>query len=411
MPVVLYKNIGLSDIDTGGQTSTVGEPSLANAGRQVFFSGNWYATKSLDAANTWIFVNPYNTLPSVNGGFCCDQTIIYERSRDILVWILQYVEQGGTNTLRVAVQQNPTLNNNDWYWWDFQPEHVNSNWDGEWFDYNHAATSDNFLYVGSNVFTATTDIFTRSVLFRFPLDALANGTTLNYSYYSTVNNFSLRCVQGARDIMYFGSHNDTSQIRVFSWPENSNSVTSSDVNVSQWSSNLNYSATGPDNNNWLSRCDPRITGAWVAKGVIGFAWSANRINNRPFPHIRVVRIDEATKSVIDEPDIWNQNYAFAYPALCPNARGDVGISLFRGGGTIHPGHVVGTRKAGGSTWHLKATRNGTNGPNDGKWGDYLDICQYSDRGYSWYASGFTLQGGGNRTAIEPRVVRFGYRGT
>ncbi len=409
MPVVLYKNSGLPDTATNNQTSTVGEPSLANIGREVFFSGNWYSAKSFDSGSTWDFVSPYNTLPTVDGGFCCDQTIIYEQSRDILVWILQYVKQGSANTLRVAVQQNPTLNNGDWYWWDFQPKDVDSAWNGEWFDYNHAATSDNFLYVGSNVFTTATDQFTRAVLFRFPLDALANGTTLNYSYYSTTDNFSLRCVQGARSVMHFGSHNSTSQIRLFSWPEDSNSITQSDVNIRPWSSNQNYSAPGPDNKNWLGRCDPRITGAALANGVVTFAWSANRMNNRPFPHVRVVRIDESTKQLIDEPDIWNRNYAFAYPALCPNARGDVGISLFRGGNTIHPGHVVGVRTATGNSWNLQATRNGTHGPSDGKWGDYLDICQYSDSGNSWYASGFTLQGGGGRTNIEPRVVRFGYR--
>ncbi len=42
--LVLFRNIGLSDTDTGGQTSTVGEPSLANNGQQLFVTGNWYAT-------------------------------------------------------------------------------------------------------------------------------------------------------------------------------------------------------------------------------------------------------------------------------------------------------------------------------------------------------------------------------
>ena len=409
MPVVLYRNSSLSDTASNNQTSTVGETSLANAGSRVFFSGNWYASKSLNSGSSWSFVDPYSTLPAADGGFCCDQTIIYEQSRDLLIWILQYVTKDGTNTLRIAVQKNPTLNNSDWYWWDFQPQGVNSDWSGEWFDYNHAATSNNFLYVGSNVFNATTDVFTRAVLFRFPLDALASGTGLSYSYYSTSDNFSLRCVQGARDVMHFGSHNNVNQLRVFSWPENASSISQNDVNVSRWSSNPTYSASGPDGNNWLSRCDPRITGAWLANGVMGFAWSANSINSRPFPHVRVVRINESTKSLVDEPDIWSRNYAFAYPALAPNARGDVGISLFRGGNTIHPGHVVGVRTAAGNSWNLQATRNGSNGPNDSKWGDYLDICQYSDSGNSWYASGFTLQGGGNRTNIEPRVVRFGYR--
>ena len=85
-------------------------------------------------------------------------------------------------------------------------------------------------------------------------------------------------------------------------------------------------------------------------------------------------------------------------------------SLFRGGGPIHPGHVVGAFNDTTDRWDLRATRNGSDGPNDGKWGDYLGINRYSNRGNSWFASGYTLQGGGNRSDIDPQVVQFGFRG-
>jgi hypothetical protein len=409
MPVVLYRNIGLTDIDTGGQTSTVGEPSVANIANRILYSGNWYATKSFDSGQTWTLVDPFSALPPVDGGFCCDQTIIFESSRNIMVWLLQYIKQNGTNTLRVAISPGATLQNNDWYWWDLTPEGVNPDWDGEWFDYNHAATSENFLYVGTNVFNAANDLFTRSVLFRFPLDALANATPLNYSYFSTTDNFSLRCAQGAGDVMYFGSHNTTAQIRVYAWPENGNGISFNDINITPWSLNMPYSAPGPDNRNWLGRCDPRITGGAVADGTIMFAWTVNALGNRPLPHVRVVRINAADMTVINEPDIWSANHAYAYPALSPNRRDMIGISLFRGGGDSHPGHVVGVRDEGQGTWVLRASQNGTDGPIDGKWGDYLGIAPFSETGYSWFACGYTLQGGGDRTDIEPRAVQFWYR--
>jgi hypothetical protein len=409
MPIVLYKNIGLKDADTGGQTSTVGEPNVANRGGKIFYTGNWYATRSSDGGHNWDLLSPYNALPPVDGGFCCDQTLIYERSCNILVWLLQYVEKNGTNTLRVAVNPGATLGDNDWHWWDFKPEGVNSDWAGEWFDYNHVATSNNFLYVGTNVFRASNDRFTRSVLFRLPLDTLASGGALNYSYFTTSDNFSLRCTQGARDVMYFGSHNTRSQIRVFSWPENANAISTSNIDITQWNFNPPYTAPGPDGNNWLSRGDPRITGAMVARNVLTFAWTVNASGNRKQPHVRVVRIDAGNMSLLDEPDIWNSNVAFAYAALCPNRRGDTGITLFYGGGNSYPGHVVGVRDEGSGKWDLKATRIGTDGPGDGKWGDYLGIVPNSDYGNTWFASGYTLRGGDSRSDIEPRVVQFGYR--
>jgi hypothetical protein len=409
MPIVLYKNVGLPHVATGGQTSTVGEPNVANRGNRIFFSSNWYATRSLDGGQTWRLMDPFSALPTVNGGFCCDQTLIYERSRDVLVWLLQYVKQNGTNTLRIAINRRATLDDGDWHWWDFTPEGVNSDWAGEWFDYNHAATSDNYLYVGTNVFKAATDRFTRSVLFRFPLDTLANASALDYAFFSTSTHFSLRCAQGARDVMYFGSHNTASQIRTFSWPEGATAISFNDVDITPWSRAMPYRAPGPDGRNWLGRCDPRITGAMVANGVLTFAWTANASGARPWPHVRVVCIDAASMGLLNEPDIWNERYALAYPALSPNGRGVTGITLFRGGGEFHPGHVVGVFDEDRGVWVLKATRSGSDGPADGKWGDYLGIAAYSDYGNTWFAGGYTLQGGGNRNNIEPRLVRFGYR--
>lgn len=406
MTIVFLKNFGLTGNDTNGQTSTVGETNIANNGRQFFFTGNWYTTRSLDNGATWSYSSSINTLPSASGGFCCDQTVIYEASRDILVWVLQYQRRDNSNTVRIAVKHGKTLGDDDWHWWDFRPEQVNPNWTGEWFDYNHLATSNNFLYLGTNMFKVTGNDFTRHVIFRFPLDPLVDGSLLSYSYFSGEGKFSIRCVQGATDTMYFACHETTSQLRVYSWPENSTKVTSTLVDVTKWQRG-NYSAPGPDGNEWLSRTDDRITGAWVANGVIGFAWSANRDgNDRPFPFVRVVRLVEANKILIDEPDIWNSKYAFAYPATCPNKRGDVGIALCRGGGPIHPSHVVGAFNPDTLSWELKGTRNGTHGPDDFKWGDYVDIKQFSGNGLSWVANGFVLRDGPNRRNIEPRLVQF-----
>lgn len=408
--LVLFQNSGLTDADTGGQTSTVGEPSLANNGQQIFVTGNWYATRSLDNGTSWDFVSPFNFLPPASGGFCCDQTLLYDHSRDLMFWILQYIEQNNTNTLRVAVKRGATLGNNDWYWWDFRPETVNAQWQNEWFDYNHAALSNDYLYVVSNAFSTLNDAWTRSVVLRLPLDTLADESSLNYNYFQSTTNFSLRCVQGARDVMYFGSHNTNRQIRVFSWPENANTASVNDVDVSFWRGGT-YTAPGPDGNDWLSRCDPRITGAWVANGVIGFMWTANRMmGSRPLPYVRVVRLDADSKAVIDEPDIWSADFAYAYPDACPNDRGHIGITLFRGGGNRHPGHVIGVwDDFSNNTWSLLGTHDGTHGPTDSKWGDYLTCRRHAPDGLTWIATGFTLQGGSSRTNIEPRIVHFGRR--
>jgi hypothetical protein len=407
--LVIFRNIALTDADTGGQTSTVGEPSVANNGAHIFVTGNWYATASVDGGASWNFVSPFNTLPAADAGFCCDQTALYDPGRDLLFWILQYITRNHSNTLRIAVKRGATLGNSDWYWWDFRPAGVNSAWTREWFDFNHAALGRDYLYVTTNAFTTTTpERFTRCVVLRLPLDTLADGSSLDYRYFQTEQNFSLRATPGARDVMYFASHNNTRQLRLFTWPEAADTASFTDIAVTPWREGA-MRASGPDGRNWLARSDSRITAGWLARAMIGFAWTANTTTGRPLPYVRVVRIDERSRTVIDEPDIWKTDFAYAYPDTCPNDAGDIGITLFRGGGSIHPGHVVGIFDDATRRWRLASTRTGTHGPADSKWGDYLAIRRRSPDGLTWLATGFTLQGGGGFADIEPRIVHFGWR--
>ena len=405
--LAIFRNVAIPSAVTGVQTSTVGEPSVGNGGRQIFYTGNWYAAQSVNNAATWSPVNPFTTPPPADGGFCCDQTVIYDQSRDLTIWLLQYIKKNNTNTLRIAVKRGVGATPFD-YFYDLKPGSVNPAWAAEWFDYNSAALSNNFLYVTTNAFDGVADNFRRSVVFRISLDLLAAGTAMSYNNFSTTSNGSLRCTMGARDVMYFGSQNGGSSVRLFTWPETSTAVTFNDVAVTPWTGG-SYAAPGPDGNNWLSRTDGRITGAWLSRGVAGFAWTANAQTSRPFPFVRVVRINTVTKTRIDEPDIWSSNFAYAYPDFCANDAGDVGLTLFRGGGQAFPTHVVGVRNETTNAWQLSDTRAGTHGPGDKKWGDYLSCRRHSPDGYTFIACGYTLQGGSTRTNIEVRYVHFGHQ--
>jgi hypothetical protein len=406
--VAIFKNMALTDVHTADRTSTVGEPSLANNGRHVLYTGNWYAARSADSGATWEAIDPFTFFPSADGGFCCDQTVHYDQGRDLTIWLLQYIELNGTNTLRIAVKEGHLDTAANWRFWDLKPAQIDSAWAGEWFDYNHAALSNNFLYVGTNVFRASNDQWTRSVIFRISLESLTGTGSLDLDRFVSTDNFSLRCAQGATDVMYFVSHNSTAQFRFFEWPENSANVTSTDINITAWDPG-DMSAPGPGTTaNWLSRCDYRITGVWSANGIVGVMWTANRqAPQRPFPFIRVVRISAATKTVIDEPDIWSAETAYAYPEAAANIQGLAGVTLFMGGGNQHPTHAVGFRDDLDNSWKLQSAVASTHSPSDSKWGDYLGIRRHSPDGLGWIASGFALEGGGARTDIVPRYIHFG----
>lgn len=398
----------LSNVDTGGRTYTVGEPSITNVDQQILVTGNVYASRSDNNGTTWTSLDPASFFPPAQGIFCCDQTLHHDPRRGLTFWLLQYRKTPTGNTLRLAVKRGATLHEPAWHWWDLVPEQVNPDWRGEWFDYNHAALSDNFLYVVTNAFTFD-EHPTRCVVFRFSLANLADQAQLDVEYFQTLpqDNFSLRCTQGATDTMYFAGHNSSSQIRLFSWAEADNTATFTDIDVTRWiGDNNGYSAPGPDGKNWLGRCDPRITGGWVSNGIIGFMWSVDSTPSRQFPHVRVVRINQEDKHLIDEPDIWSPSFAYAYPDACPNIDGDVAITLFRGGGTLFPSHVVGVWEPTTTSWSLQGIQNGTHGPSDETWGDYLTCRRHTSTEQNWLAIGFTLQGGGGRTNIQPCIAHF-----
>jgi hypothetical protein len=192
--VRLIQNIGLGDAATSQRTSTVNEPTAATSGNNVFVTGNWFASKSTTGGANFALVDPFTALPSAAGGFCCDQIVLYDRSRDIWIWILQYIETGGSNIFRVAISRGSSFGS--WYWWDFSPKGLNPAWTDMWFDYPDAALSANHLYITFNAFNAA-GRWQRAFVFKLPLDPLKNASSLGYQWWSTTAHGSLRLTQGA----------------------------------------------------------------------------------------------------------------------------------------------------------------------------------------------------------------------
>ena len=168
----------------------------------------------------------------------------------------------------------------------------------------------------------------------------------------------------------------------------------------------NFASIAPNGVNWLGRVDSRITGASVGNGVITFTWTSGSRQNRPHAYCRVARIRENNRAVIDQPDIWSQNRAWAYPAAASNAGGVVGFTAFYGGVDRHPGHVVGARDDDAGTWRARYARLGSHSPSAGRWGDYLNCRAHSPSTETWVASGYALEGGEARENVVPRVVHF-----
>ena len=80
------------------------EPSVAKNGQYVLATYNWGAAVSTNGGGSFQFVDPKKALPNDYGGFCCDQLALYEPSRNLWIWVLQYKsDQAGNNAIRLAV--------------------------------------------------------------------------------------------------------------------------------------------------------------------------------------------------------------------------------------------------------------------------------------------------------------------
>ncbi len=384
--------------------STVNEPSVANWGRVAFYTGNWYAARSGDFGATWSYVNPFSDMPD----FCCDQDVLYEPSRGIFLWYRQGLkDSAGVNRFRLGV----SLDAITWWFYDVRPVDVNAAWTNQWFDYPHLDVSSNYVYISTNIFN-NADLWQRTLILRWPLDPLKNAQGFTYFYFSSSLVFTFATVGGAASVMYFASHVSNSVVRIFSWPEASTAVSSADVAIPAYtpSSKGSMSCPGPDGFNWCARSDDRILSGWVARGVIGFVWNVAQGGGFSWPYVEAATFDEATKAYRGRPLVWSPSNAWMYPAVHPNARGDLGVLAFWGSGTVHPSAAMAISDAYSGApppWTFYSATQGSNGPSDNQWGDYARVRPFRGAGTLWAASGYTLSGGTTGASAVPRYYVFG----
>jgi hypothetical protein len=220
--------------------------------------------------------------------------------------------------------------------------------------------------------------------------------------------------RGATETMYFGSHNTTSQVRVYRWAENSGTISWNNVNLSAAWFTTTHNCPAPDGYNWCGFDDGRMKASWVARGLIGFMWGSAQGGSFTYPYVEAVRVRESDRSYHSRPYIWAGSGAFAYPAAAPNRRGDLGVAFFFGGGSYYPYFGLGidddvSRDAGYPPpgWNVYYLVQGNHAANNNRWGDYISVLPFEPTGLGWTAAGFTMQGCAANFCAEPRYVIFG----
>jgi hypothetical protein len=400
------------------------EPSTGVNGKNIFQTGNWYASRSFNNGVTWQYLNPFSIFGT---GFCCDQVTLYDPSHDRQFWLLQY-----GNHLALANSSGSSLFSSWCYY----------NIDATWFgraatdevDYNDIALSNNYIYVMSNLFPAAGG--SASGVLRLPIDSLISCGALSYYRWWRSDNFTFKPVQGATDVMYWGSNwgqTNGSSFRVFKWPESATSYTYYDRTVAPYTfeyrnSGQNCGSTDGVVTNWCQAADSRVLGAYRANGVLGFTFNAKQGSGFPFPYARWVTFRESDLAYLGSASFWGSWGAIQFLQVGPNAHGYIGGSFAWGGGTgtthYYPGagvliaDDVTPTQPWSSSYYLPGSGNtcqynfGTAAHPDRqwRWGDYLTVRPFYPVGNAWVATGYAIKGancGSTGWYAEPHNVIFG----
>jgi hypothetical protein len=368
--------------------SGVAEPSGSiNAGGIVFSSANWLAAYSTNGGTSFNQLNPTAIFPADAVGYCCDQIVQYAPTIDRFIWLLQ------GNGVRIAVATPSAVQTSGgtaWTYWNLTPDLFGATS----FDYPDLSIGDKYLYMSWNAGAKVSG----HMVARTSLAGLQAGGTITIEFTNPADGpmaWFAHLVQNTGNEIFWAGHNNTSNMRIFSWAENSGTYFWRDVGIASWT-NSGFDSTTPDNQNWLG--EVKAVGTWIAGGTrsgnhVWFGWTAGKDSNFRQAHVNMVSLNRSNNFNVDQQvQIWNNDYAFGYPAFSTNAcSGEVGLSLEYGGNGHYENHVVGFW---GDFIVYITTASDTG---SGRFGDYVTLRQApktaSNPGNLFNAYGFGVTGG------------------
>jgi hypothetical protein len=394
-PVDIFTNTDFGSVlgnDRDGE-----EDSEASAGNVVFFTGNWFAAYSSDGGATFRYIDPTTVFPGADGGFCCDQAVIYMPQIDRFAWLIQYnTNTSGENRYRLAIASPSDVTKaagTAWTYYDLTSAMFGLT--KEWMDFPELAVGKNSLYIAANIFGTPTDA--QHIVMRIPVSALAaGGGSGDYFIWKENNNSNFALAQNSpsrlpETTQFWTAHNSTSQIRVFSWAEGSASPTHKDLDIGSWPF-ADHSSLTPDGVDWLRGLQTNMRAAndgnnlWLAFPVgrddPEFVKDTKPPVVIPQPHIKVVRISLASMTVVEEQYIWDSAAAYSFPTLAANSSRQIGIACAWGGNPYYANVAVGVLNSpSGEPFAPYLISVATSSIGEPWWGDYINVREhYPDTG-------------------------------
>ena len=392
--------------------SYTAEPAAANIGRVHLLTANSAAVVSTD--NGISYPNSLDVEVAVDDrsgqtvrgeGFCCDQ-VVEKAGRgagrdEVLGWAMMTLpdDEGvkeenaivlhtfaGEESLADADEANSCR-------YVFSPSQFGlGDFNEKQFDRPRLGSTDEhmFLTVGFG------DIGVGAggdLLLRMDLDDLFNcrgddGTNSRFDAFVDNGGSGYVPVDNADDTMFMARRDgdlvNGDVLRIQEWPDDAAEPDKKDKNVDNWK------GVGGDK---IGHCD--VTGggnpcktisALPAAGFrvqdsVGWLWDVREGGQFPFPHVRVAVFDTEKLKLVKEADMWDEDFAFALPAVAVNSAGHIALTMYRMGGATTPrseAYIVTRPRDGWPTLVADAHLLGSSlAPAPDEWGDYYTVQKYN----------------------------------
>jgi hypothetical protein len=335
---------------SGDSAAACAEPSGASGNGMLFISANWRDAYSTTGGGGFTILDPTTIFPADAVGFCCDQIVQYAPSIDRFIWLLQGT---GYRLAMASPAQIKSSHGTAWTYWNLSPSLF-----GKCAapDYPDLSIGDNSLYISWDAGGGTGCTAGFQVV-RTSLAGIKAGGTISLDFTDPANAprstvWGEHLTQNTGNEIFWAGHNGNTKLTVYSMLEGSSSYVWRDVGISSWAANAPTSTT-PDKQDWLAKnfngpggnSFPRngVIGAARAGDQLWFGWTAGTDSNFKQAHIEIVTLDRANNfNKTQQVQVWNDGYAYGYPAFTTNAcTGELGMSFETGGGGNYENHVVG----------------------------------------------------------------------
>jgi hypothetical protein len=417
-PVVFnnYNSLGTK----AGSVGTPPDMSAARNGNVVMVSYNTNVLLSTDGTSTYKLLNPTTIFPSgpskdskgnpLDSGLCCDQKLQYVPQIDRFIWLMQFCGTGpggclnGINRIRIAsasTQDVINSNGTSWTYWDLLSSTFNLG--NTTMDYPDLSVGDSFLYFSAD------QVGPGLLVVRIPLTEIRDSQTINMNYTTPSDSttaYGGHVSQNTGDTVFWAGHKDNSTMLIFDFPESGNQYFWREVAVNSWTKSQ-PSSTAPGGTDWLQFNFPKNAVLGItrrAANEVWFAWTGASNANFKNAQVQVVEINTSNYSVISQWQIWNDDYAFAYPSLATNGNGEVGISLAWGGKAFYGNHAVGIL-GDFIVWYPELSDTAIN-----RWGDYVSVLRNTPNSLMYDASGYAVFKNtppATGTRFDPYYIQFG----